>query len=294
MSRGLDSEQVQQFHEDGYLIVRDLLPREALQPFIDELEQKVDESITEAVSRGLLDAADAHSDAPFTTRLALVSDACSDVEWVWQRVHGKQHKTAGMFTFRTWPTLLDAAESLIGPEILGHPQTVTRVKLPDQEKTVVPWHQDLAYLKPEDAGETLIVNFWIPLVKATAENGCMQVIRGSHRAGLLPHDARVSIYKGVAEADMPEGEVVTCQVDVGDALMTMERLLHRSIPNTSKTVRWSVDTRYSGIGLPTGRSGKPGFVARSREHPESVARSHHDWIKLFDEAGLNWSEKKLL
>ena len=126
-----------------------MLPREeALQPFIDELEQKVDDSINEAVRRGLLDATDTYSDAPFTTRLALVSDACSDSEFLWQRVHGKQHKTAGMFTLRICPALLDAAESLIGPEILGHPQTVTRVKLPDQEKTVVPWHQDLAYPEP--------------------------------------------------------------------------------------------------------------------------------------------------
>ena len=37
MSQGLNPEQIQQFHEDGFLIVRDLLPREALQPLIDEL-----------------------------------------------------------------------------------------------------------------------------------------------------------------------------------------------------------------------------------------------------------------
>ena len=292
MSRGLDPEQIQQFHDDGFLIVRGLLPREALQPLIDELEGKVDDATREAVRRGLLDGTDLFSEAPFGTRLALVSGACSDPHWLWQQVHGKRHKTAGMFTLRTWPALLDVAESLIGAEILAHPQTILRVKLPEQEETVVPWHQDLAYLRPEEAGETLIVNFWIPLVKAYAENGCMQVIRGSHRAGLLPHDHRVSLYVGVAEADLPDGEIVTCELDVSDVLMTTERMVHRSIPNTSSTVRWSLDTRYSRIGLPTGRSQKPGFVARSRENPERVARSHHDWIKLYTEAGLDWTETK--
>ena len=290
MNRGLNPEQIQQFHQDGFLIVRDLLQREALQPLIDELEQKVDDSSNEAVRRGFLDATSLFPDAPFATRLALVADACSDRSWLWHQVQGKQHKTAGMFTLRTWPALLDAAESLIGPEILAHPQTVLRAKLPDHEDTVVPWHQDLAYLTPEEAGETLIVNFWIPLVDATAENGCMQVMRGSHRAGLLPHDHRVPLYHGVAESDLPEGEIVTCEVDVGDALMLMERMLHRSNPNASNTVRWSVDTRYSRIGLPTGRSSKPGFVARSHEDPESVAGSHHDWIKLYTDAGLDWTE----
>ena len=292
MNQGLNPEQVQQFRDDGFLIVCDLLPRDAYQPLIDELEHEVDSAVEEAVKEELLGADDTFADAPFATRLALASKACSDHDWLWHQVHGKRHKTAGMFTLRTWPALLDVAESLIGPEILAHPQTVVRPKLPDQVKAVVPWHQDLAYLKPEEAGETLIVNFWIPLVDATTENGCMQVIRGSHRAGLLPHDHRQSIYIGVAEADLPEGEIVTCEVDEGDALLTMERMLHRSIPNTSDTVRWSVDTRYSRLGLPTGRSNRPGFVARSRDNPGSVATSHHHWRKLFTDEDLDWTEMK--
>jgi phytanoyl-CoA hydroxylase len=291
MNMGLTPEQIGHFHENGFLIVRDLLAHEAVQPLIDELEQKVEEAVVEAVEQDWLDPADTFAEASFATRLPLVSTACSNDDWLWQQVQGKHHKTAGMFTLRTWPSLLDAAESLIGREILAHPQTVLRAKLPDQEKTVVPWHQDLAYLIPEEAGETLVVNFWIPLVDANAGNGCMQVVRGSHRAGLLPHDKRVSIYKGIDEADMPDGEIVTCEVAVGDVLITMERLLHRSIPNTSNTVRWSVDSRYSRIGLPTGRAHKPGFVARSRENPDSTAKSHHDWIRLFDEAGLDWTER---
>ncbi len=66
-------------------------------------------------------------------------------------------------------------------------------------------------------------------------------------------------------------------MDAGDALLTMERLVHRSLPNRSDTVRWSIDTRYCQIGLPTGRPQVPGFVARSRQNPDSVARSIDDW-----------------
>ncbi len=93
--------------------------------------------------------------------------------------------------------------------------------------------------------------------------------------------------RGIADADLPDSSIVTCEVDAGDVLLTMERLVHRSIPNRSQTVRWSVDTGYNRIGLPTGRSKVPGFVARSREHPEKVARSHHDWIQNLAEAGLD-------
>jgi phytanoyl-CoA hydroxylase len=281
VNNGLSPEQVQQFHDDGFLIVRDLLPNEALQPLIEELVDKVDDLTNQAVAQGLVDSADTFPDAPFATRLALVSQACSDHNWLWRQIQGKGHKTAGMFTLRTFPCLLDVAEALIGPEIYAHPQSTLRAKLPGQIQTVVPWHQDLAYLSPEDAGETLFVNFWIPLVPATAANGCMQVIRGSNKLGLLRHVAAAAIpeptaSRGIDDADLPDGELVTCQVAPGDVLLTMEYVLHRSIPNTSDTVRWSVDIRYSELGLPTGRDDVSGFVARSIKNPKSVARSHRD------------------
>ena len=71
-------------------------------------------------------------------------------------------------------------EALIGGEIYAHPQYNYRAKRPNQEVTMIPWHQDLAYLYPEEAGDTLVVNAWIPLVDATAENGCRQVIPCRH------------------------------------------------------------------------------------------------------------------
>ena len=292
-SGGLTSEQIRQFKEKGFLIMRQMLPREALQPLIDELMQKVDEAIREATRQGQLDAEDTFNEAPFASRLALASEACKDRNWLWENYFSRGKPiSAGMFTLRTSPVLLDATEALIGPEILAHPQFALRPKMPDLDLMDIPWHQDLAYLIPAEAGETLVVNYWIPLVEATEQNGCMQVIPGSHREGLIAHDLWLETpghkgARGIADADLPASSIVTCEVDAGDVLMTTERLVHRSIPNRSQTVRWSVDTRYNRIGLPTGRSKVPGFVARSRQHPERVARSHNDWIGNLAEAGLD-------
>ena len=296
IERGLSPQQIEKFQDDGFLIIRDLLPIEAHGPLIDELDGRVDDLTKQAVDEGLLDSTDTFPDALFANRLALVSNACSERNWLWRQIRGKRHKTAGMFALRTFPSLLDVAESLIGPEILAHPQSVLRAKLPDHEETVVPWHQDLGYLKLEEAGDTLFLNFWIPLVGATAENGCMQVMRGSHKLGLLQHDRIPTVpehtaSRGINPENLPEVEIVTCEVEVGDVLMTMERLVHRSIPNVSNTVRWSLDTRYSAIGLPTGRENVPGFVARSRVNPESVTKSHHDWIGLLVDAGVDPMKK---
>ena len=240
-----------------------------------------------AVTQGILDPSDTYDDAPFDKRLGMVSSACSDPNWIWSNFFRDQKiRTAGMFTLRTAPALLDVVASLIGEEILAHPQFNYRAKLPNQDITVIPWHQDLAYLIPEEAGETLVVNVWLPLVKATEENGCMQVIRGSHRFDLIGHNYQDPTPghtggRGISDVELPPGDIVTAELDGGDVLLTSERVVHRGLPNRSNTVRWSVDTRYSQIGLPTGRASVPGFVARSRTNPESVATSHHDWNRLF-------------
>lgn len=293
--RGLAQKQVRQYLDDGFLFVRNILPRHAIEPLCEELSRKVDESARAAVDAGVLDPADTFDDEPFETRLDLICKACKERNWAWQHYFAEQDisdqvqkpRTAGMFILRTWPALLDIIESIIGQEILAHPQFNIRTKLPDQEETVIPWHQDLAFLNSPDTGQTLLVNLWIPLVKATAENGCMQMMRSTHRPQLLRHDLRVPIpggksMVGILDADLPDAEIVTGEVSVGDVLLTTERVIHRSLPNKSNTIRWSVDTRYSAVGLPTGRDDVPGFIARSRQNPQSIAKSHHDWNRLFE------------
>lgn len=59
---------------------------------------------------------------------------------------------------------------------------------------------------------------------------------------------------------------------------------HRSTPNFSDTVRWSIDLRYQPTSTPTGRPFHPAFVARSRAHPEQVLTDHAIWCRLWEEA----------
>ena len=128
---GLTAHQKQQFLDDGFLFVRNVLPNEALQPLIDELARKVDDGTRAAVKHGILDPSDTYEDEPFDTRLGMVSSACSDPNWIWSNYFRDQKiRTAGMFTLRTAPTLLDVVASLIGEEILAHPQFNYRAKLP--------------------------------------------------------------------------------------------------------------------------------------------------------------------
>jgi phytanoyl-CoA hydroxylase len=283
----LSPAQLKQYLEEGYVAVESLFDPQALAPLIAEFEAAIDTKARALHSQGQLK--DLHAAAPFETRLALL---CRDAEpeaaqELWRVGQGKHHKTAGMFAVWTQPALLDVVEQVIGPEILAHPQFNSRAKLPNQEETIVPWHQDIGYLERE-ADDTFMVNFWIPLVDAPMETGALQVIPGSHRWDVLPHE-RIGIYDGLREESLPAHEVVDCPLQLGGALLIHSRTTHRSVANTTDIVRWSLDLRYCDWRQPTGRPDIPGFVARSAKHPEKVAQSVEDWLQLFadDTAGLD-------
>lgn len=64
----------------------------------------------------------------------------------------------------------------------GNPNWNLRTKTPQQAAATVPWHQDNAYSDPS-SWPTLMVTGWVPLVDATVQNGCLQMLRGSHLPG---------------------------------------------------------------------------------------------------------------
>ncbi len=104
-----------------------------------------------------------------------------------------------------------------------------------------PWHQDMAYFAwgpPEK-----IIGVWIALDAATAENGCMHVVPGTHRAGPVPH-----VHK--RDCQLPD-ERVEVERDVivplapGGALFFSSLLHHGTPPNNSPQGRWALQFHYA-------------------------------------------------
>jgi ectoine hydroxylase-related dioxygenase (phytanoyl-CoA dioxygenase family) len=190
----------------------------------------------------------------------------------------------------TNPRLLDVAESIVGPEVYSNPVQHIRMKLPkralaadigaDNLVVQTPWHQDNGVILPE-ADEASILTIWLPLNDATIENGCMQVLPGSHRTGLEDHcpvDGEISIPKKLLDLQ----QAVTLPMKAGSVLLMHQHTAHASLANqTYDTVRLSFDLRYQPVGQPTGRPAFPGFVARSAAQPESVLRDPDVWKQLW-------------
>ena len=97
-----------------------------------------------------------------------------------------RHKSHLLFTWLDdlirHPSILDAVEDIIGPNILCW-GTSFFIKEP-QTTSYVSWHQDSTYwgLEPAD-----IVTAWVALSESSAENGAMRVIPGSHRFEQVAH-----------------------------------------------------------------------------------------------------------
>src|SRR2546426_5853117 len=101
------------------------------------------------------------------------------------------------------PAILDAVEDLIGPNILVYTSTWF-IKEPEST-AIAAWHQDATYfgLRPY-----VHVTAWLALTEATAENGCMEFLPGSHGRGQMPHRAGV-----VAGSVNRAGQAVVGDVD---------------------------------------------------------------------------------
>ena len=103
-----------------------------------------------------------------------------------------------------------------------------------------PWHQDLAYW---GAGRPDMIGIWIALHDATIENGCMDIIPGSHQWGILPceeNDPGRPILTGEQEAQR-----IPAEVKAGGALLFHALLVHRSSPNRSNKERCAVIFEYT-------------------------------------------------
>lgn len=111
------------------------------------------------------------------------------------------------------------------------------------------WHQDYGYwykngfLYPE-----AMISVMVALTEATKENGCLQVLKGSHKMQRFEHNF-AGEQQG-ADMDFVTAaekicELVYVELQPGDVLFFHSNILHRSAANTSDKSRWSIISAYN-------------------------------------------------
>jgi ectoine hydroxylase-related dioxygenase (phytanoyl-CoA dioxygenase family) len=116
------------------------------------------------------------------------------------------------------------------------------------------WHQDYGYwyknqfLYPEQ-----LTSVMIALTEANKANGCLQIIRGSHKMGRVNHGftgEQVGADMVMVDHALATLEHMYVELQPGDALFFHPNLLHRSEANTSDSPRWSLISCYNSLSNP--------------------------------------------
>ncbi|MBE7466483.1 MAG: phytanoyl-CoA dioxygenase family protein [Planctomycetes bacterium] len=240
----LTPEQVEFYNEHGYVIVEDFLKRPALDSLLGALDRLVEEK-----ARGL----DQDREGFNVQRTGdeagnFANDGKLVQPGLLRKIQEITKYSSEFAALAESPALLDVVEDLIGPTIYYHSSKI--MFKPARHGTPKPWHQDYAYwasLKPEQ------VTCWLALDDATIENGCMQVIPGSHKWGLLKHGQKEL---QVDRRNLPLDRVKVAEMKAGSLLAFHVLTFHYSGANTSEKDRRSFIVDYD----PNRRPVKEGFA----------------------------------
>lgn len=165
-----------------------------------------------------------------------------------------------------------------------------RVKFPRKygisSFTTVPWHQDYGATDPSQK-DLEIVTAWIPLTFTNSHNGGIEIIPRSTNLGWLEHirgDRGPQIKEEILEKILKENydlKPVRVKTRPGDVILFDQYTIHRSLVNTSRQIRWSIDMRYIAKGS---MSGRPGMWSNN---PTVGNFKHGDVIPLIKERQMS-------
>lgn len=151
------------------------------------------------------------------------------------------------FEIATQAKLLDAVESVLGPDILLWDCSYV-IKEPRSED-FVSWHQDLPYWGLEMESDYDLVSVWVALTPATQSNGSIRFVRGSHKHGTYAkvdtYDEQNILHRGQTITDeFDDSTIAKMELAAGQASLHQGWTVHSSGPNVSVARRIGIVMNY--------------------------------------------------
>jgi hypothetical protein len=143
-------------------------------------------------------------------------------------------------------SIVGSAEQLLGGEVYHyHSKMIMKDARVGGAWT---WHQDYGYWYQNGVLAPLLTSVSIAVDRSTRENGCLQVIRGSHALGRLEHilsGEQAGADPARVEQVLQRLDLVHVEMEAGDGIFFHANLLHRSDQNRSDQPRWSMICVYN-------------------------------------------------
>lgn len=222
----LTEEQIASYRQDGYLIVRGVMPLDEVHALQEVTDRFIERSRTMTQSDGVIELDAGHTaDHPRIRRL--------------KSPHLQHERYAAALAD---PRLLDIVEALIGRDIRWH-HTKLNAKAPGGGRQVE-WHTDWGYY-PHTNSDLLEIG--IALDPITEDNGCLRVLAGSHLGPVYDHYEHGKFVGAVAPGSFDMAATVPIELELGDISLHHVRLLHGSGPNLSDRPRRLLLQGYAAV-----------------------------------------------
>ena len=215
-------ENLNDYHRDGYVVVRNFFTK----PEMDLLYKMATED--DVMRKKSYDRTDASG---LKTKLAL-----------WYALDDSLYSK-----FSRSERIVSAVEQILGGKA-AHYHSKLMQKEP-RKGGAWEWHQDYGYwyknngfLLPE------MLSVITALTPATRENGCLQMIRGSHKMGRVEHGfsgEQVGADMEKVNEALKIMELDYLEMEAGDTAFFHCNTLHASSANLSDKPRWSIITAYN-------------------------------------------------
>ena len=206
------------YRENGWLVIHEALDRAA----VEELHARTTELCRNETGgvRGIEPA-----DAQMSDDEALRRVLC---------IHFPHKLSATFKDFLAHPVIVETLTGVVGPDVKAM-QSMLFVKA--SGKPGQAWHQDEDFIPTRDRSLT---GAWIALDDATVKNGCMWMLSGSHKAGVLwpqkfHFDTRFDCTHESFDFPWEETESVPVEVKAGSVVFFNGYTLHRSLTNRAKS-----------------------------------------------------------
>jgi ectoine hydroxylase-related dioxygenase (phytanoyl-CoA dioxygenase family) len=222
----LIQEQIDFYHENGYLGVENVLSDEEISDLRRVTAEFVEKSREVTEHTNIFDLEPGHT--PESPRVRRIKSPAA-------------HHTVYDQTLRH-EGILDIVEQLIGPGLRynGHK---LNMKYPEFGSPVE-WHQDWAFY-PHTNDDLLAVG--VALDDMTVENGCLMVIPGSHKGPTYNHHQNGAFIGAVTDPNFKTDNAVQVEVPAGGISIHHVRTLHGSYPNTSPNPRRLLLFQYCAL-----------------------------------------------
>lgn len=288
---GISQQQVEFYHENGYLIVEDAFSAEEVAALCGETVQ---------ICRGERGAVEGLPPL-------LPGDSDDDVMARVLCIHFPHKISPFMLDMMKHPAVVDVLTGVIGPNVKSM-QSMLFVK--SAGKPGQAWHQDEDFIPTRDRS---LIGAWIALDDATVENGCLWIIPGSHKRGILwemqeQDDPDFDCSDESIGFPYTDADAIPAEVRAGSVVFFNGYTLHRSLPNVARSGyrRALVNHYMSAESLLPWRAPKAGEFVSTLDFRDIVMVAGQDpyaWKPIEDimkphirpsgEGGCKWPETPL-